>query len=126
MTAHENAMCESFFGTLECELPERVRFRTPAAARMAIFEFIEGWYNPRRRHSALAYESPARFEEKHARQGVAAPTIGNARAVEPPESTIARGAAISVSPQSDLITPVIGPKRTVRISAIVISSIGAS
>jgi transposase InsO family protein len=47
--AYDNALCESFFATLECELLDRVRFRTPAVARMAIFEFIEGWYNPHRR-----------------------------------------------------------------------------
>jgi putative transposase len=51
--AYDNAMCESFFATLECELLERRKFRTKAEARMAIFEFIEGWYNPARRHSAL-------------------------------------------------------------------------
>jgi putative transposase len=60
--AYDNAMCESFFATLECELLERSRFRTQADARMAIFEFIEGWYNPHRRHSALAYRSPIDFE----------------------------------------------------------------
>ena len=49
----DNAMCESFFATLECELLDRRRFHTQAAARMALFEFIEGWYNPHRRHSAL-------------------------------------------------------------------------
>jgi len=48
----ENAMCESFFATLECELLERSNFRTPAAARAAVFEYIEGFYNPRRRHSS--------------------------------------------------------------------------
>ena len=46
----DNAMCESFFATLECELIDRRRFATKAEARMAIFRFIEGWYNPRRRH----------------------------------------------------------------------------
>ena len=53
----DNALCESFFATLECELLDRRRFRTQAEAKMAIFEFIEGWYNPHRRHSALDYES---------------------------------------------------------------------
>jgi putative transposase len=38
-----NAMCESFFATLECELLDRRRFRTRVEARMAVFEFIEGW-----------------------------------------------------------------------------------
>jgi transposase InsO family protein len=46
-----NAMCESFFATLECELLDRRSFKTLAEARMAVFEFIEGWYNPHRRHS---------------------------------------------------------------------------
>ena len=47
----DNAMCESFFATLECELIKRKSFRTQAEARMAVFDFIEGWYNPHRRHS---------------------------------------------------------------------------
>ena len=55
---YDNAMCESFFATLECELLDRVRFRTQSDARIAIFDFIEGFYNPRRRHSALGYLSP--------------------------------------------------------------------
>ena len=54
----DNAMCESFFATLECELLDRRHFRTQVEARMAVFEFIEGWYNPHRRHSALDYLSP--------------------------------------------------------------------
>ena len=58
----DNAMCESFFATLECELLARHRFKTPEQARSAVFEFIEGWYNPRRRHSALGYRSPCEFE----------------------------------------------------------------
>ena len=60
--AYDNAMCESFFATLECELLDRRKFRTKAEARMACFEFIEGWYNPSRRHSALGYKSPITFE----------------------------------------------------------------
>jgi len=63
---YDNAMCESFFATLECELLGRTRFRTHVEARSAIFEFIEGWYNPRRRHSALGYESPMSYERKFA------------------------------------------------------------
>jgi putative transposase len=68
--AYDNAMAESFFATLECELLDRRRFRTQAEARMAVFEFIEGFYNPRRRHSSLSYLSPVdyerRYEEKQA------------------------------------------------------------
>lgn len=60
----DNAMCESFFATLECELLDRRRFETHAQARMAIFEFIEGWYNPHRRHSSLGYLSPINFERR--------------------------------------------------------------
>ena len=62
--AYDNAMCESFFGTLECELLDRRRFRSQIEARMAVFDFIEGFYNPRRRHSALGYESPISYERK--------------------------------------------------------------
>jgi len=60
----DNALCESFFATLECELLDRRRFRTPAEARRAVFDFLEGWYNPHRRHSALGYLSPAEFERR--------------------------------------------------------------
>src|SRR5208283_1120497 len=58
----DNAMAESFFATLECELLERRSFKTQAEARMAVFDFIEGWYNPHRRHSALGYQSPIDYE----------------------------------------------------------------
>ena len=58
--ASDNALCESFFATLECELLDRQRFATQVQARLAVFDFIEGWYNPHRRHSALDYESPMR------------------------------------------------------------------
>ena len=59
---YDNAMCESFFATLECELLDRQRFRSHGEAKRALFEFIEGWYNPRRRHSAIGYLSPIEFE----------------------------------------------------------------
>ena len=61
---YDNAMAESFFATLECELLDRHTFRTHAEARLAIFEFIEGWYNPHRRHSGLDYRSPINFERR--------------------------------------------------------------
>src|SRR5664279_2294013 len=60
--AYDNAMCESFFGTLECELLDRRRFRSQIEARMAVFDYLEGFYNPRRRHSALGYTSPIEYE----------------------------------------------------------------
>jgi putative transposase len=60
--AYDNAMCESFFATLECELLDRRRFTSQAEAKMACFSFIEGWYNPVRLHSALGYRSPMTYE----------------------------------------------------------------
>ena len=63
----DNAMCESFFATLECELLDRTSFHTPAEAGPTVFQFIEGWYNPHRRHSAIDYLSPNRYEAQHAR-----------------------------------------------------------
>ncbi len=65
--AYDNAMCESFFATLECELIRRRSFGTRGEARRAVFQFIEGWYNPHRRHSSLGYESPVRFEARSRR-----------------------------------------------------------
>jgi putative transposase len=64
--AYDNALCESFFATLECELLARRRFGSQAEARIALFSFIEGWYNPRRRHSGLGYLSPIEFERRTA------------------------------------------------------------
>ena len=64
--AYDNAMCESFFATLETELIERKSFRNQAEARMAVFDFIEAWYNPHRRHSALGQMSPLNYEREHA------------------------------------------------------------
>jgi len=62
---YDNALCESFFATLECELLERRRFTDRTEARLEVFWFIEGWYNRRRRHSGLGYMSPMEFEERH-------------------------------------------------------------
>jgi len=66
--AFDNALCESFFATLECELLDRRRFRSQAEARIAVFDFIESWYNPRRRHSGLGYYSPVVFEREFQRE----------------------------------------------------------
>jgi transposase InsO family protein len=63
--AYDNAMCESFFATLECELLDRCRFKTQAEARDAAFAFIEGFYNRRRRHSSIGYLSPIDYERRH-------------------------------------------------------------
>jgi putative transposase len=62
--AYDNAMAESFFSTLECELLARRRFRSQAQDRMAVFSDSEGFYNPLRRHSALGYRSPVVYEQK--------------------------------------------------------------
>jgi putative transposase len=61
----DNAMCESFFATLECELLNVRSFKNPAEARSGVFEFIEGWYNPHRRHSGLDYLSPIEYEKNY-------------------------------------------------------------
>jgi len=63
--AYDNAMAESFFASLEGELIERNSFQSKAQARMAVFTWIEGWYNPRRRHSGLGYLSPLNFERSN-------------------------------------------------------------
>ena len=75
--ALDNAVAESFFATLKCELAhvthstQRQPWATRAAARGAIFAFVEAWYNLRRRHSTLGYRSPAAYEEAHQLQAVA-------------------------------------------------------
>jgi putative transposase len=61
----DNAMCESFFASLECEVLDRYRLRSHAEARMRVFRYIEGFYNPRRRHSSLDYQSPMNYESKN-------------------------------------------------------------
>ena len=63
--AYDNAVAESFFATLETELLHRVPFPNRTRARLAIFEFIEGFYNTRRRHSTIGYHSPASYERSH-------------------------------------------------------------
>jgi putative transposase len=63
--AYVNAMAESVFATIECELLDRTRFPTRAEADAALFDFIEGFYNTRRRHSALDYLPPAEYERRH-------------------------------------------------------------
>jgi len=66
--AYDNAVAESFFATLKCELLHRSPWLTRATARAAIFDFVEAWYNRRRRHSTLAYHSPDSYEEAHRTQ----------------------------------------------------------
>ena len=68
---YDNALCESLFATLECELLSRNHYRSAEEARLSVFEFIEGWYNPHRRHSALGYHAPAVFERLNRRRRAA-------------------------------------------------------
>ena len=68
---YDNAMAESFFATLECELIKRTRWRSHNQARMAVFDYIETFYNPVRRHSALGYQSPAEHERRYRRTVIA-------------------------------------------------------
>ena len=62
--AYDNAMAESFFATLECELIDRRSWKTKTEARLAIFTWIESWYNPLRRHSGIGQCSPNAFERR--------------------------------------------------------------
>ncbi len=57
-------MAESFFATLECELLAQQRFPTRNAARLALFDYIEGFYNTHQRHSVLGYLSPMAYERR--------------------------------------------------------------
>ena len=58
-------VAESVFAGLECELIARRSWKTKTEARLAVFTWIESWYNPRRRHSGINYQSPNNFERKH-------------------------------------------------------------
>ena len=62
---YDNAMAESFFATLECELLDRNTFPTRSTAETAVFKWIERWYNPHRRHSSLGHLSPATYEKRN-------------------------------------------------------------
>jgi putative transposase len=63
--ALDNAVAESFFATLECELLDRCPWPTRAGLRTAIFDFIEVFYNRQRRHSTLDYAIPVSYEQHH-------------------------------------------------------------
>jgi putative transposase len=98
--AYDNAMAESFFATLECELINRRCWKTKAEARTALFIWIEGWYNPRRRHSALDYQSPINFERMHHHKvlaiehGLPTASVGSSQA---PTDTVDNPAAVQSS-----------------------------
>jgi putative transposase len=63
--AYDNSLMESFFGSMQIELLDRRIWSTRAELANAIFEYIEAFYNPTRRHSALGYQSPVEFEALH-------------------------------------------------------------
>jgi putative transposase len=96
--AYDNAMAESFFATLECELLNRRSWKTQAQARTALFAWIEGWYNLRRLHSALGYLSPMNFEENY--------RANNDRANKHGLSTAALGSSQAPSAAVDNPAPV--------------------
>ena len=88
---YDNAMCESFFATLECELLDRSRFRTTAEAELAVFDFIEGFYNTKRRHSSIGYLAPTVFEARASRATTtASPRAGTPSSVLPLKGEEAR------------------------------------
>jgi len=74
--AYDNAMAESFFATLECELLERRSWKTKWEAKAALFAWIEGWYNPRRRHSSIGQIAPMEFERRYERNELCALQTG--------------------------------------------------
>ncbi|WP_405520752.1 integrase core domain-containing protein [Streptomyces tsukubensis] len=61
----ENAMAESFFSTLKNEWLNRFEFTTRSKARTRVVRYIEGFYNPKRLHSALGYRAPQEIEDEH-------------------------------------------------------------
>ncbi|MBV8710231.1 MAG: transposase [Solirubrobacterales bacterium] len=63
---YDNAVCETFHASIKKERIYRQSWPTRGEARAAVFEYIEGWYNPRRRHSTLDHLSPVEFERQHA------------------------------------------------------------
>jgi putative transposase len=93
----DNAMCESFFATLECELLNRQSFKTQVEARMAVFDFIEGWYNLHRRHSALGYQSPIEYERVHRDQAEQTMRSSTALPTAWPPKDAASGAVLSAA-----------------------------
>ena len=80
--AYDNAMAESFFATLECELIDRRSWKTHTEARLAIFTWIEAWYNPHRRHSSLGQMSPINFERLNVQKKEGAKTQKPASSVD--------------------------------------------
>ena len=106
----DNAVAESFFATLKVELAHDARWPTREVAQREVFEYLEQFYNGQRRHSSLGYLSPVAFERQWATAGEARSLLApglitragpeKASSEEAPGSTIGRGAAISVPPET--------------------------
>jgi putative transposase len=73
--AYDNAEAESVMSTIKNELVNRHRFKTRDEARLAVFSFIEGFYNPHRRHSSLGYRSPMEYEKMWAEDAELAASV---------------------------------------------------
>ncbi|WP_460362474.1 integrase core domain-containing protein [Actinocorallia lasiicapitis] len=71
-TCWDNAMAESFFSALKNERVHRTEYPTRDHARRDIIRYIEFWYNPKRRHSALGYKSPAQAHAEYLNNQLAA------------------------------------------------------
>lgn len=102
--AYDNAMAESFFATLECELIARRTWKTKTQARLEIFTWIETWYNPRRRHTGLGQMSPINFEklQQEIRQTAKTPKHSDNQPTPSPEDGLPSGCCAPV----DKTTPV--------------------
>ena len=116
----DNAVAESFFATLKVELAQDdTPWLTRAQAQGDVFEYLEGFYNGQRRHSALGYLSPVAFERQWVAGGGMAPPTGprpsgagvrkNPSSVEAQEATLARAVAISISPLGLPMGPSVQP-----------------
>ncbi len=98
-SALDNAACESVMATFKTELVHRRSFQTRDQAREHVFRWIEGWYNTRRRHSSLGYQSPEDYEARHAQNGgrnTNTNTNGRTALVGPDQSAVQQGALIGV------------------------------
>ena len=102
-SALDNAACESAIASFKTELVHRRSFRSRDAAREEVFRWIEGWYNRRRRHSALGYLSPADFEELHRTDRG---PCGPADAAQPALTGALAGVGTPTNPSANLSTEV--------------------